>query len=659
MKENMQEQVTPEWEDIFSHCNENKPEGDDIKKRVKEEFKKDFQRITSHFTTILYKDDNKAVTDFINDIPDKFTKLKIRVRKYEKHYFSCIITDEEVDLLASMEHQKWVNEMEARGWGNEESLDEVDKVHPDLKHFSEIDTVRQKFYRELIYTIPVIFVRCGYELFKPAEEEFRNDEQLEYLARAIHARYCMLMKTMDEESIKNSVYEQLSIVNDQNRENFSKEYDDLSADIKSSNLDSAHHITTKLLSIGYTIEEGNSETEQILLHVSTSDIETMAKMEHERWAWEKRLSGWTYAPERNNKNKEHNCLVPYKELPELEKEKDRDQVKRVPILIKAINYKVVPLSPEQSKNISYIPQQRRLLDETKLKMEIVNEKLAGDVEKIKGYGDSQNIKDQLSDTIKGLSFAIDSLNMAAGIQQNILPSKIYFKTCLPESFIFFKPKDILSGDFYFISKRNDSVVCAAADCTGHGTSAALLSMICSNFIDQAVNDKNITDPSAIISFVYKKLVSFMKRHYNTIISDHGMEIAICTIIPASRTLLYAGIKRPLYIFRDDKLEIIKSQKVSSRGYESVIESTEPSQQIQLQKGNTLYMFSDGYPDQFGGPQHKNFSTRQFKKMLETIQPLSMLEQYTTLNNTIEQWKNYDPKNSVEQTDDILVVGIRV
>jgi serine phosphatase RsbU (regulator of sigma subunit) len=464
---------------------------------------------------------------------------------------------------------------------------------------------------------------------------------------------------MNKESIKKSLFEKLSIVNNQNRKTFNISYDDLPDDIKSSGIDSAYHIATKLLSIGYAIKEENSEAEQILLYLSKSDIETMAKLEHERWAWEKRLSGWTYAPKRNNKNKKHNSLVPYDELTELEKEKDRDQVKLYPTLLKAINYKIIPLTPEQSKNISYIPQSKKLLDETILKIEIVKEQLGENTQKNNESLNIQNIKGQLSNIINDLSTAVDSFNMAAGIQHNILPSKIYFKICLPESFILFKPKDILSGDFYFVSKQKNKVVFAAADCTGHGTSAAMLSMICSNYMDQAVNDNHLTDPSAIISFVYKKMVSFMKRHHNTVISDHGMEIAICTLIPASRTLFYAGIKRPLYVFRNSNLEILKPQKVSSRSYESVIEYTEPSQKLKLQKENVVYMFSDGFPDQFGGPNHRNYSNKKFKNLLESIQQLSMLEQYAIMNNTIEEWRSHNPENITEQTDDILVIGVKV
>ncbi|MCK5267817.1 MAG: hypothetical protein KAR07_06605, partial [Spirochaetes bacterium] len=444
--ENSQKNISGTWENIFSNFDENKLILDEIMKGLKKEFLKEFLRIKAVYKFPLYNDVDKAVTNFIDDIPDKLSRLNIQARLYKKHYFSCIITDEEIDLLAGIEHQKLVNEIDTQGREYGDSPEEEAKVDPDLKPFSDLDLIKQRFYRKLIYTIPVIFVRCGYELFRPAEEEFRNIEQLKNLARVIHARYCTLIKNMNEESIKKSLYEKLAIVNNKNRKNFNISYDDLPDDIKSSSIDSAYHIATKLLSIGYAIKEENNEAEQILLYLSKSDIETMAKLEHERWAWEKRLSGWTYAPERNNKNKKHNCLVPYDELTELEKEKDRDQVKLYPALLKAINYKIIPLSPEQSRNISYIPQQKKLLDETILKIEVVKEQLVEKTQKINENLNIKNIKDQLSYIIKDLSTAVDSFNMAAGIQHNILPSKIYFKICLPESFILFKPKDILSGD---------------------------------------------------------------------------------------------------------------------------------------------------------------------------------------------------------------------
>ncbi len=343
------------WNDILYNSQDNTPGYKELIINLKNEFSKEYKRIKKDYSSIFYKEsDEKVINEFIDDIPEKLNKLKLSIRSYRDRFFSCIITDEEVDLLASHEHYKWVNEMSSEGWEYGEELDAEGKVHPDLTHFPDLSKERQGFYRELIYTIPVIFVRCGFEIFKPAEEEFRKKELLENLARAIHARYRKLMAQMDEKSKEDSIYEKLNIVSDHNRENFTKDFDELDDNIKSSNTDSAYHIPTKLLSIGYKIEEAEKNTEHVLLCLSKTDIETMAKLEHERWAWEKRLNGFTYAPERDDEKKKHHCLIPYRELPELEKEKDRDQVKFYPYLLKDINFNVVPLKPEQLQNISYI-----------------------------------------------------------------------------------------------------------------------------------------------------------------------------------------------------------------------------------------------------------------------------------------------------------------
>jgi serine phosphatase RsbU (regulator of sigma subunit) len=385
----------------------------------------------------------------------------------------------------------------------------------------------------------------------------------------------------------------------------------------------------------------------------------MAKLEHERWAWEKRLKGFSFGEKRNDALKKHPCLVPYNELPELEKEKDRVLVKFYPALIHDINYSVVALAQDQLQNISYIPRQRVLLQES-----LVNiEKTIFTIEE-EGFKAGQEKKtilnNQLTESLNSIRFTIEEQYAASLVQQCILPTRIFFRSCLPDSFILFKPKDILSGDFYFISKVHNFIIFAAADCTGHGTAGAMLSMICSNFLDQAVNDNNLTDPSMIISFVYKKIVGFMKRQNSGIISDYGMEIAICTIIPETRTVFYAGINRPLYLFQNSELCILEPQKIKAGdGYDSILCCINPSQQINLKNGDTLYVFSDGYVDQFGGKENKKFLTRNLKSLLETVQPKTMLGQYEILNNTLEQWKGTGKEDAVEQTDDILVIGVRL
>jgi serine phosphatase RsbU (regulator of sigma subunit) len=152
----------------------------------------------------------------------------------------------------------------------------------------------------------------------------------------------------------------------------------------------------------------------------------------------------------------------------------------------------------------------------------------------------------------------------------------------------------------------------------------------------------------------------MKRYDSSLISDYGMEIAVCTIIPETRAVFYCGINRPLYFFRNRELGILEPQKIrAGNGYESLLSGLKPSQQVNLQKGDTLYVFSDGYADQFGGRENKKFLTRNLENLLETIQPKTMLGQYEILNNTIEQWKGSGTDDIIEQTDDILLIGVRL
>ena len=631
----------------------------DLEGKLSERFSEELAGINpDYFLTDFFSNPESLVSDFIESIPEKLERLQLKIRPWFDICHSCIITDEEVDLLASLEHYGWVHKMYADGWIYGEIPDTPAKTNPDLISFSDLGAMKQKFYRELIYAIPVIFNRSGYELFKPADQRFIKNDLIEDIACSIHERYRKLMRGMDEKAARDSLFEKLSIVNVFNRQYFSIEYSKLPDEIKSSNIDSAYHIATKLLSIGYTLVQADRSVKQTVLYLGDGDIETMAKLEHERWAWEKRLKGFRYSETRNDALKTHPCLVPYRELPELEKEKDRELVKIYPSLLLDINYSVVPLSPEQLQNVSYIPHQRVLLQESigNIEKTILDLEVNYDPKQEPG----SKIKNQLNESLSNIRSTIEEQYAASQLQQCILPTRLFFRSCLPDSFILYKPKDILCGDFYFISRVGNFIIFAAADCTGHGTAGAMLSMICSNYLDLAVNDNHLTDPSMIISFVYKKLVSFMKRHNSSVISDFGMEIAICTLLPEDRTLFYAGVNRPLYIFSNGKLGILEPQKIrSGDGYESLLKSLSPSLQVNLNKGDTLYAFSDGYCDQIGGKEFKKFMTKNFRLLLESIQPSSMLEQFETLNSTIEQWKGSGSENMIEQTDDILVIGVRL
>jgi serine phosphatase RsbU (regulator of sigma subunit) len=649
----------PVWGDIIPESENNSLNSEKLSGELINFFSSEYTRIRSAFPSTGYLPDAELfVNEFVTSIPEKLKLLQVSLRQFSGRYFTCIITDEEVDQLASNEHYRWVNKMYATGWTFGEAYDPEARTHPELNGFSDLGRERQKFYRELIYTVPVILNRCGYEIFKPGEQKFFKNELVESLACAIHERYRKMMREMDEKARSESVYEKLNIVNAYNRQYFSVDFNQLPADIRSSNLDSAHHIATKLLSIGYSIKEAARNSGQMLVCLSDSEIETMAKLEHERWAWEKRHKGFSFASVRNDALKTHPCLIPYIELPELEKEKDRVLVKIIPALLTDINYSVFALSPEQLRNISYIPMQRILLQESIYGIEKTIQSIeSNDIQKGE---ETKRLKNNLAESLINIRATIEEQYGASMIQQCILPTRLFFRSCLPDSFILYKPKDILSGDFYFISRINNLIIFAAADCTGHGTAGAMLSMICSNFLDQAVNDNNLTDPSMIIGFVYKKLVGFMKRHDNSVVSDYGMEIAVCTLIPETNKLMYAGINRALYLFRNTENIILEAQKIrAGNGYESLLNTIQPSLELNLKKGDSLYIFSDGYADQFGGKENKKFLNKNLANLLKDIQPKTMLEQYETLSNTIEEWKGTGTESAQEQTDDILLIGVRI
>lgn len=656
---NLKSKTLSGWDEIIDNPKNLPIDLLSVENNLTDYFRKELERIKTDYYSDEYFNNHSFLKNFIDDIPGKLNKLQLSIRPFIDDFHSCIITDEEVDILAGYEHYRWVKEMHSDGWIYGETLDTEEKTHPDLTQFTNLEMKRQRFYRKLIYTIPVILNRCKLEVFKPEEQAYIKPELIENLARVIHERYRVLMREMEEKSKTESVYEKLYIVNAYNRQYFSLEFDKLPNDIKSSNFDSAYHIATKLLSIGYSITEADRNTKLSLLFLSDTEIETMAKLEHERWAWEKRLKGFTYGEIRNDAIKKHPCLVPYYQLPELEKEKDRVLVKFYPSLLHDINYTVIALTPEQLKNISYIPRQRVLLQESLADIENIIFTISTG-EKQDGEEKKNEIESVLRECIYNIQSSIEEQYAASLVQQCILPTRIFFRSCLPNSFILFKPKDILSGDFFFISKINNLVIYAAADCTGHGTAGAMLSMICSNFLDQAVNDNRLSDPSTIIDFVYKKLVAFMKRNDDGIISNFGMEIAVCTIIPETRTVFYAGINRPLYIFRNHHLEVLEPQKIKAGdGFESIGNTFKTSQQLNLQNGDTLYTFSDGYADQFGGSENKKFLSKNLKILLESIQTKSMLEQYEILNKTIELWKGTGTAQAVDQVDDILIIGVRV
>ena len=246
----------------------------------------------------------------------------------------------------------------------------------------------------------------------------------------------------------------------------------------------------------------------------------------------------------------------------------------------------------------------------------------------------------------------DSLNYAQRIQEALLPSEDYFRKFFRESFIFYKPKDIVSGDFYWIGEKNERIFIAAADCTGHGVPGALISMIGIEIIEKTINDDNINIPSAILAVLNKGLEKTFSREKNigTIIRD-GMDVGICAIDVKRKKIEYAGAFLPLYLMRDDSLVEIKGDKLIIGMNPSGM--TYENHEIDLMEDDIIYLFSDGYVDQFGGSENKKFMYRRFKYLLTTIHHFPVNDQKSVLEESMRAWMGSTP-----QLDDIMVIGFK-
>ncbi len=246
----------------------------------------------------------------------------------------------------------------------------------------------------------------------------------------------------------------------------------------------------------------------------------------------------------------------------------------------------------------------------------------------------------------------DSLIYAQRIQEAMLPSEKFFRNHFPDSFIFFKPKDIVSGDFYWIGEKDEKVFIIAADCTGHGVPGALMSMIGLEIIDKTINDDNIIAPSEILSILNKGLEKTFSREKNigTIIRD-GMDIGLCVIDKKVRKLTYAGAFFPLYMIRDKSIIEIKGDKLIIGMNPMGLKYAD--HEIELMDDDILYMFSDGYVDQFGGSENKKFMYRRFRHLLLMIHSFPVDDQKSILEENIRSWIGND-----EQLDDITVIGFK-
>lgn len=244
----------------------------------------------------------------------------------------------------------------------------------------------------------------------------------------------------------------------------------------------------------------------------------------------------------------------------------------------------------------------------------------------------------------------DSIHYAQKIQRAILPSLELFSDEI-EHFVLYKPRDIVSGDFYWVDKVDGKLIIIAADCTGHGVPGAFMSMLGVSLLNEIILNRNITAPDEILNNLRSMVIeSLNQREARTEVKD-GMDMTVCVVDFDNDKLHFAGANNPLYHIRKGELTQYKADKMPVAIHERMDAFTPV--EVDLQKGDTFYTFSDGYVDQFGGPRQKKFLAKNFRNVLMDVQELDMIEQGIRLDKVFEEFRA-----DVEQVDDVVVIGVR-
>jgi len=249
---------------------------------------------------------------------------------------------------------------------------------------------------------------------------------------------------------------------------------------------------------------------------------------------------------------------------------------------------------------------------------------------------------------------LDSINYAKRIQEAILPPMSFWKEQLPESFILYKPKDIVAGDFYWMEniqgKTTKVILFSVADCTGHGVPGALVSVVCNDALTSALKEYGSIDPGKLLTKARNIIIEKFEKAGNEI--NDGMDISLCALNTYTNELTWAGANNPLWIIRNNNLIELKPDKMPVGKYISLEPFT--TQKIQLQKSDIIYLFSDGYADQFGGKDGKKFKYKQLKELLQSFALETMEEQKNILEKVFNEWKG-----NVEQIDDVCIIGVKI
>jgi len=250
-----------------------------------------------------------------------------------------------------------------------------------------------------------------------------------------------------------------------------------------------------------------------------------------------------------------------------------------------------------------------------------------------------------------------SINYAQRIQSAMLPLESDIHELLDEVFILFKPRDIVSGDFYWIKQVNQYIVLVAADCTGHGVPGALMSMLGISHLNEIVHRREITQANQILDELRNRIKFALRQQGQPDEAKDGIEMALCVLDTNNMTMQYSGANSPLYLIRSEngvpELKVLEADRMPIGFYHGK-DRTFTNHDIRLETGDTFYLFSDGFVDQKGGKEKKKFLSKNFKKLLLEIHQEPIREQKDILEKTLSNWMGHS-----SQIDDIMVIGVRV
>jgi serine phosphatase RsbU (regulator of sigma subunit) len=246
----------------------------------------------------------------------------------------------------------------------------------------------------------------------------------------------------------------------------------------------------------------------------------------------------------------------------------------------------------------------------------------------------------------------ESINYAKRIQTAILPNNKVINRALPDSFILYKPRDVVSGDFPWFVQIKDDIFIAAVDCTGHGVPGALLSLIGYFLLNDIVRSRKITEPGKILDLLDEGVTTTLRQDEDATTKD-GMDIALCKINMTAGDVEYAGAHRPLYIMKNGVMEEVKGNKFPIGGGIFKNQTNFTNTKIVLSKGDSIYFSSDGFPDQFGGPDGRKFGPKKTREIIERIHKQPMEEAMKVFDEEWEGWRG-----ETKQTDDVLLIGIK-